>query len=441
MTLNTRRIYFGSLCFIFILCAPVLVYYSKGWRFDGATRKLVLTGSLSVTTTPADAQVLVNGEYIGMTPIQAHRLVPGTYRIDIQRDGYVSRTQSVQIEGSRGISLQELELFPSLVEPIALSTDPVRLYSPSPTSALAAVLTPEDDTQEYIIIEDDRTQLMTTVTSSPTDQVKEILWNPDGTRVAILFQTEDALFVSHYDREGKQIEKFMVSKSLLTPRLTWDPDNENRTLFIDTMGIYDSSGNALSTTTATINDILFTDEWVYTLVSDTYASRVERSRRVQNDPREKLEDTILFSSAARFFVYDPYLGVYDSQRKMLVLLGDIHNTLSIVASYTDVEAFDIHPTTKELLLSTGHELSVVDKEGNIHAVVRYSEYIGSPKWIPQNGSIIYTLDDTLFSADVRFAPPVQSQLYSGILGQIIVEPSGNYLTVIGETGINRYPLK
>lgn len=441
MTLNTRRIYFGSLCFIFILCAPVLVYYSKGWRFDDASRKLILTGSLSVTTIPADARVLVNGEDIGMTPIQAHRLEPGTYRIDIQHEGYVSRTQSVQIEGSRGISLQQLELFPTLIEPISLYTDPVRLYSLSPTTAIAAVLTPGDDAQEYIVIEDDRTQLTTTVTVSPTDQVREILWNPSGTRVAILFQAGDDLFVSQYDRGGRQIEHMGVSKTVSTPRLTWDPDDQNRTLFVDTMGVFDSSGKAFSTTTTTLNDVRFTDEWVYTITSDTLSSKLERTRRDQQEPLEELEDAIGFSSAARFFAHDPYLGVYDSQRKVLMLLGDPHDPLSIVGSYTDVEAFDVHPTTKELLLSSGHELSVVDTEGNKHVVVRYNEPLGSPKWIPQNGSIIYSLDETLYSADIRFAPPVESQLFDGISGQVIVEPSGNYLTVIGETGINRYPLK
>lgn len=53
-------------------------------------------GTLSVTTSPNDARVLVDGRWLGQSPYQQETFV-GTHSVKVQRDGYMTREQSVEL--------------------------------------------------------------------------------------------------------------------------------------------------------------------------------------------------------------------------------------------------------------------------------------------------------------------------------------------------------
>ncbi len=67
-------------------------------RADAATLQRVWhTGSLSVTSEPSGARVLVNGRPRGQTPLALGGLRPGSYEVEVSLRGYETETRSVQV--------------------------------------------------------------------------------------------------------------------------------------------------------------------------------------------------------------------------------------------------------------------------------------------------------------------------------------------------------
>lgn len=57
----------------------------------------VTTASLMVTSSPARAQVSLNGKYSGDTPLTLSSLAPGTYRIDCSLSGFPTASQTLTL--------------------------------------------------------------------------------------------------------------------------------------------------------------------------------------------------------------------------------------------------------------------------------------------------------------------------------------------------------
>ena len=45
---------------------------------------------LDIKSTPSDAKVYIDGNYVGNTPIEDRRMDPGFYNIRIEKTGYTS---------------------------------------------------------------------------------------------------------------------------------------------------------------------------------------------------------------------------------------------------------------------------------------------------------------------------------------------------------------
>ncbi len=59
------------------------------------------TGSVLIRSTPADADVLVNGKPRGKTPLALRDLAFGSYTIRVARDGYVAEERTLQLTARR----------------------------------------------------------------------------------------------------------------------------------------------------------------------------------------------------------------------------------------------------------------------------------------------------------------------------------------------------
>lgn len=67
-------------------------------RADEETlRRVWHTGSLSVTSEPAGARVLIDGHARGQTPLTLNGLRPGTYTVTLSLRGYEAETRSVEV--------------------------------------------------------------------------------------------------------------------------------------------------------------------------------------------------------------------------------------------------------------------------------------------------------------------------------------------------------
>lgn len=59
------------------------------------------SGSLAITTTPAGAEVYVDGSLRGLSPVTIDRLAPGTHAVHLKLSGYADNTAQVAITAGR----------------------------------------------------------------------------------------------------------------------------------------------------------------------------------------------------------------------------------------------------------------------------------------------------------------------------------------------------
>jgi serine/threonine protein kinase len=102
------------------------------------------SGKLMVDSTPPGAQVYINDEYRGTTPLPYMKLNSGPYRVRVQADGYETRVDSVDIVGDADVQrayvlVRQASLTGSAIPPAA---EPVREIPPPTPSTPPAKLPP-----------------------------------------------------------------------------------------------------------------------------------------------------------------------------------------------------------------------------------------------------------------------------------------------------------
>ena len=90
-----RRIPFAAILVAVILVSVLLV--------AGCTKEVPQTGSLEVTSTPSgmDVQVIVDGNFQGVTPLVLTNLSAGSHLIQIRSPGYAERVQLVTVNAGQ----------------------------------------------------------------------------------------------------------------------------------------------------------------------------------------------------------------------------------------------------------------------------------------------------------------------------------------------------
>lgn len=68
------------------------------------------TGNLSIQTRPVDAEVYVDGQPKGLTPLMVYDMPIGTYTVEIRKDSYKSLKKTVEIVGGQTETLKNLVL-------------------------------------------------------------------------------------------------------------------------------------------------------------------------------------------------------------------------------------------------------------------------------------------------------------------------------------------
>lgn len=89
--------FYISLALYFILL-PIVLSYSLGYKIDFHRFKIYKTGIISLSSTPAGASIYINGRvYPDITPARIEELKPGTYSVEVKREGFYPWQKSLSV--------------------------------------------------------------------------------------------------------------------------------------------------------------------------------------------------------------------------------------------------------------------------------------------------------------------------------------------------------
>src|SRR3989338_5935023 len=97
MTLRRRVFLIVSGTLVFIALGPLIILMAHGYRYDFKNGHLLVTGTLVIKTEPRGAQVSLNGQSIGDTPVARRFLTPNEYLVEITKSEYHSWRKRINI--------------------------------------------------------------------------------------------------------------------------------------------------------------------------------------------------------------------------------------------------------------------------------------------------------------------------------------------------------
>ncbi len=106
--------FFFSLA-LYLTLLPIILSYSLGYHIDFHKLIIYKTGILSLRSTPSGASIYINGKLIpDITPARIEELRPGTYSIEIKREGLFSWRKELAIRPNMVTRAENILLFPTL---------------------------------------------------------------------------------------------------------------------------------------------------------------------------------------------------------------------------------------------------------------------------------------------------------------------------------------
>jgi PEGA domain len=110
----SRGLFFWLFSFLFVVCAPVVVYLSLGYKLDVQNKKFIKTGAISVKAFPDNSQVILKGDAKArLSPCVIRELLPGVYDISIEKPGFYPYAVKVIVKPS-AVSEVDLVLVPKI---------------------------------------------------------------------------------------------------------------------------------------------------------------------------------------------------------------------------------------------------------------------------------------------------------------------------------------
>lgn len=140
MQTRTRTALFVLVIAFFVIAAPLIVLYARGYSFKTESRSVVRTGMILLDTNVPKVTVTLAAEEpnIENDPVVLRGLVPGTYHVELEREGFQTWQADLEVEAEKVTRVDDIVLLyeePEVQQPIS---SPVGNFAVSPNSRYVA---------------------------------------------------------------------------------------------------------------------------------------------------------------------------------------------------------------------------------------------------------------------------------------------------------------
>jgi len=128
-----RRFLLFLIIFLFLLAAPLICFYAKGYRFDFQNLKFTKTGTISIKTIPQGANIYLNNKIDqNFTPTKIDGLKPKEYTLKITKSGYQDWQATLTVKPELVTGATHIILFPEKIAEEVIVTGQIDNFSLSP---------------------------------------------------------------------------------------------------------------------------------------------------------------------------------------------------------------------------------------------------------------------------------------------------------------------
>ncbi len=147
---------------VFLILAPLLLFYTAGYRYNSKKGQVERNGALIVDSLPKGAMVWVDDTNTGeSTPITLQNVTPGSHTIRLVKAGYHSWEKRLEVNAQRVTFASQIQLWRQATPSLAFSGAVMRATEDPLQLKIALVL--QDQGQFYVALWAPDTQTLNTL--------------------------------------------------------------------------------------------------------------------------------------------------------------------------------------------------------------------------------------------------------------------------------------
>src|SRR3989339_1427030 len=239
MNINIRRAIALAFIIAFFITAPLLIFYTAGFRYNFKKAQVQRTGTLIIKTTPKSAQVSLNSKVLtATTPIRENNVLPDEYEIKINKAGYYPWQKKLDIRPQETTFIEDVLLFPqSQSEKISDNKISFLSFSPGGSYALFETQEFEQDFLYLLNLNNFRQKLIFNNDKSWKDL--SVLWAEDDSKALIKIDDQLLVATTIFPQQKIDLQEQINKISTHPTNLKWNEDDSNILYWQDKNIIYE----------------------------------------------------------------------------------------------------------------------------------------------------------------------------------------------------------
>lgn len=420
MKLWKRRIFLIAAFALFLIMAPVLVFYAIGYRYDYKNNSFRKIGMIIIESKPNNADIFLNDQYIDHSPKRIKNLVPDEYEVKVEKENYKAWEKRLSVESKKVTWASNIKLFFKNPEIFFLPSMETDYFSISPNKKnIVGIL---NNSKSFgLWLTDPKSEETTRIFPISADSypitsnefknlsISDINWSPNSKQIFFTLSNKQnktkRLILLDIENQN-EIISLNNSFNFKVENLQWN-SNSDTVYFLNKGSLYFIDINTKTLSKPIIKDVLDydlgTNNILYTtkdkdeiLLAET-SKNVSEKNIIMHLPKDE-KYTFEFGK-------DNNIAILFNNKKKLYLINGNDNTPKLINEntnefkwsdsknkllyFSDNEAWFLAPKEKSDDVFSGYKFN----ESNL--LTRYSAEIKDASWYPDEEYIALSLQDSV----------------------------------------------
>ncbi len=382
MNLWHRRLVYAGFAVIFLIAAPLIVFYTQGYRYNFKRGRVQKIGVLIVSSAPRRADIYLNNVFYNKkTPAKVEQLMPGDYEIKLTKSGYRDWQKKLTIYENATTFAEDVILWKNAM-PELIQTMPITDWEISPDKEKIAFLDAGHNAY-FLQLKDNKTFAIGHLPAGVN--LKIIGWSNTGKK--IILQAGNDFFLANAEACAVRCLAEPIAGQNYSA-LKWDLENDNTVYGLNQLGIWRldlfSQKQELIASIINVSDFLADGEIIYALSDNILYRHILNSRDIKIMEKIKCAGCrFINQKSARLILLDQAeqnLFVVDPSRK--------NKTIATTGKGLD------WLNNETILFYNDWEIWIYNfNQKNPELITRLGEKIKTALWHNEGRHIIFALDN------------------------------------------------